>query len=82
MGPASCGGKRGAPLQYYSMDKQNNASSVRSGVSVQNGRNRIYRKATKLVRLKKLDSDSSPDTTDPFDHRELKTPLVHFQGLT
>jgi hypothetical protein len=66
MVPATCGGKRGAPLRYYSTDKQNNASFIRSSVSVQNGRDGIYHKATELVRLKKINSNSGLDTAGPL----------------
>jgi hypothetical protein len=44
---------------------RNNASSVRSGARVQNGRDEVYRKATEFVRLEKLDGDSGPDTAGP-----------------
>jgi hypothetical protein len=66
MGPTLCRGKRGAPFRSYNADKQNNTPSIRSSVSVQNGYNGIYRKATKLIRLEKLDSDSGLDIAGPL----------------
>lgn len=65
MGPSLYGGRRGAPLRSYGTDNQNNALSVRSGVSVRNGRDGIYCKATEFVRLEKLDGDSGLDTAGP-----------------
>jgi hypothetical protein len=91
---ASYEGKKDAPLRSYRTDKQNNASSVRSGASVRNGRDEIYCKATEFVCLEKLDGGSGQDTAGPSTtsppeivshassidgHGELKTPPVHCQ---
>jgi hypothetical protein len=52
IGPALYKDRRGASPLFYSIDKQNNALSVISSASIQNSRDRIYYKATKLIHLK------------------------------